>query len=256
MFTNKQKELEEYCQKLYNEELNYLKVSNQIKKTLPKVVKNKNNPKFNKPVQDLLLLHDQVNEVVDKKIEIATKSLDITQNLLKQIVTQELSRELPLFRGKSLPPQLCGKVQPKENYIAQPGDLVCTAISNDLGSVDWVLCHVKLFNHEKQEYCLVDYFDENNKSPIKHIAKPDKVMPLPTSLSLHHLPSTEFEKNTKVYAMYPDTTTFYPAKVLSSPGERRTSTFQTYYYVLEFEGDTVPNHDIYSRWVIPIPKKL
>ncbi|KAJ3443931.1 saga-associated factor 29 [Anaeramoeba flamelloides] len=258
MFTNEQKELEEYCQSLYKEELKYLKVSNQIKQTLPKVdkFKSKKNQKLNQSLQKLLQYHEQANIVVDNKIEIASKSLQITQNLLKQIVAQELSRELPLFPGKSLPPQLCGKISPKENYITQPGDLVCAAISNNLGNVDWILCHVKSFAAEKQEYCLVDFFDENNLGPIYHTIKRNRVIPLPTSLSLHHLPSTEFEINSKVYAMYPDTTTFYPAKVLSTPGNRRTSTFQTYYYILEFEGDTVPNHDIYSRWVIPTPKQL
>ncbi|KAJ3425414.1 saga-associated factor 29 [Anaeramoeba flamelloides] len=251
--TQNNKELDEWCNKLYKEELKYYDKVKKIRKIAPQVkdYTKKKTKKIDNSLQELLVCHEEASEIVQNKIKIATRSLEITNQIIKKVVTQDLSRELPLLENKTNPPPLCGKVKSKKNYIVPSGVLVAAYTQTEISTNNWILCHVKLYSQEKQEYTLVDFFVENNRGPTYYKVPKRDVVPLPNTLSANHIKSTEFSSGSKVLAIYPETTTFYPAKVLKSPKDRSTSTYQTHYYLLKFDGDTIPKHDIYARWIIP-----
>ena len=54
----------------------------------------------------------------------------------------------------------------------------------------------------------------------------------------------EFKENAKVYGLYPDTTTLYPAKVLLPPSNYKKSVYKLY-----FEDDDMKSRDVDARFV-------
>jgi hypothetical protein len=61
---------------------------------------------------------------------------------------------------------------------------------------------------------------------------------LPTHSSAHPSNIDDYPKSTQVLALFPETTSFYPAKVLGIPSRNKGV------YKVEFEGDDVPYREV------------
>eukprot|EP01155_Anaeramoeba_flamelloides_P021242 Anaeramoba_flamelloidesa586376_47.p1 GENE.a586376_47~~a586376_47.p1 ORF type:complete len:258 (-),score=50.07 a586376_47:19-792(-) len=249
--------LDKSCKDLYKEETKYFDYIKKIKETAPNLKNYKTNKskKIDQAFESILSYHEEAREVIQRKIRYANEGLKTTNLLIKKYVQQELISKLPAWEGSSNPPPLCGKIPANNNYIASNGDLVAASIPDENTGSAIILCHVKTYSKTTQEYKLVDFFEDLNKGPSYYTLPKEDVIPIPRTLSSKHLSQTEFSKNEKVLAVYPETTTFYPAIVLESPGSRTKKGFDTFYYSLRFVNDFVEQIEVYARFVIPNNEK-
>eukprot|EP01133_Synstelium_polycarpum_P007361 gene7361-8574_t len=110
--------------------------------------------------------------------------------------------------------------------------------AREKSSSNWILAKVNGYNAKTQKYEVIDEDEEESKRfsvGLKDIIQ----LPQP-----HQLPPT-FAASTKVLAMFPDTTTFYPALVVSSQKVKN----KTSQYTLHFDDDQGDNGQTPSRRV-------
>ncbi|KAL9642178.1 hypothetical protein ABK040_007182 [Willaertia magna] len=124
-----------------------------------------------------------------------------------------------------------------------------TEESGDTGF--WILASVVKYIPDKGRYEVEDEDPGDEENPGKKRYKLNKkhIIPLPTDFSQHKV----FKKGDQVFAIFPNTTTFYRAIVKTLP----TAKNQRNYY-LEFEDDEedggTPQRKVSYKYVIPIPK--
>ena len=114
------------------------------------------------------------------------------------------------------------------------GDLVAAnvgALNQSSGGQEWIVATVTRYSPTEREFEIVDA-DEDAE---KHVYRlPQKfVIPLPKTASVKQ--SQNFPAGTSVLAVYPNTTTFYKAKVVQPA--RRLPNAEYSEFVLEFEDD-------------------
>lgn len=109
---------------------------------------------------------------------------------------------------------------------------------------DWLKATVLSFSKSTNSYTVQDDDDDGTDGTYK--AGMDNILPLPTSLAT--MPASDYPPNTRVLAMYPDTSCFYGATVKSGgPGLTRNSNIAKLIkkeaelldakYALEFDDD-------------------
>ena len=117
----------------------------------------------------------------------------------------------------------------------------------------WILASILKYYPDKNRYDVIDEDnsdDEESTSTDRKTYKLNKnhIVQLPTDMSQHKL----FKKGDKVFAVFPDTTTFYPAIVDSVP----TKTSKN--YSLKFEDDEedgkTPLRKVNFKYVMSVPK--
>lgn len=129
------------------------------------------------------------------------------------------------------------------DYVARPGqevssmevgDLVAAnvgVLSHGAGAQEWIVATVTRYSRTEGVFEIVDADEEAEK----HVYRlPQKyVIPLPKTASVRQ--SQNFPVGTSVLAVYPNTTTFYKAKVVQPA--RRLPNAEYGEFVLEFEDD-------------------
>ena len=180
-----------------------------------------------------------------------------------------------------------GNEQPSggQKKNSQVGDLVAANIGElniGPGAHEWIVGTVLRYIPATDEYDIVDADDDTNKNnPNKNNAGGNKkgtknmkktggkeskettyrlsaktcVIPLPKTANPSH-GATTFDDGTYVLAVYPQTTTFYKAKVVRSAA--RTAPSGEYgEFLLEFEDDgDVPRRAVPFRHVVECPKTM
>ena len=114
------------------------------------------------------------------------------------------------------------------------GDLVAAnvgVLSHGAGAQEWIVATVTRYSPTEGVFEIVDADEEAEK----HVYRlPQKyIIPLPKTASVRQ--STNFPVGTSVLAVYPNTTTFYKAKVVQPA--RRLPNAEYSEFVLEFEDD-------------------
>jgi hypothetical protein len=135
-----------------------------------------------------------------------------------------------------------------------PGDKVAARISGEAADIDESLVIlasvVRPLDRNRYEIEDEDPGDDSEPNPIRKHYKlhRSKITALPKDFQAHKIMS----KGSVVLAMFPDTTTFYPATVEKVP----TSANQPY-YSLKFENDEedgrTPSRKVKFNFVIPLP---
>ncbi|EGG16294.1 DUF1325 family protein [Cavenderia fasciculata] len=124
----------------------------------------------------------------------------------------------------------------KEQQITN-GTLVAAREKSN-NSVNWILAKVNGFNQKNQKY---EVIDEDEDEPKRFFVIAKDIIQLPSTSSV----SNNFSSGTKVLAMFPDTTAFYPAVVVSSTKVKNKTT----HYTLHFDDDQGDNGQTPSRRV-------
>lgn len=111
---------------------------------------------------------------------------------------------------------------------------------------EWLLCSVAGYEAEKKAYIVVDADEEVNRSKLKKYKVIRKNMRI-----LDSVPNRSRSKGSRVLAVYPETTVFYPAVVKSFVKRRAEE-----YYRLEFEGEEEPGEavDVPAKYVIDMER--
>lgn len=141
---------------------------------------------------------------------------------------------------------------------ARPGEQVAAKVTRTDENGSWILASVQRFYPETETY---DVQDEDDTT---------KLIRLPWNHVMRLSMGTEgtFEKDTDCMAIFPETTSFYRAKVSKNPvwemnSSREYDDFQVTPFVKEvivkFEDDEdangrTPHRRVPARYVIPIPK--
>lgn len=113
--------------------------------------------------------------------------------------------------------------------------------------MEWMLCRIKSFDPVSNDYVVEDSDESGNSSTVS--AKLICSVPLDEESALS---STEFKLKQSVMALFPGTTCFYTASIVSTPSRRKKGRD----YLVKFLEDDVPSRPCSARFVIPIPEKL
>ncbi|KAI0770327.1 SGF29 tudor-like domain-containing protein [Fomes fomentarius] len=129
---------------------------------------------------------------------------------------------------------------------------------------EWILAVVtKCINQDKNRYEVQDPEPQEDGAPGQRynttlraiIPLPDPTAPPDSAAHLNAYP--EFSAGSTVMALYPDTSCFYRAEVISSPkdGGRGVPIKQVPMYKLKFEDDDDQEHMVQALWVVEWPGK-
>ena len=140
----------------------------------------------------------------------------------------------------------------RSKNAAKPSEQVAAKITRTNENGSWILASVQRFYAESETY---DVQDEDDTS---------KLIRLPWTHVMRLSTGTEgcFAKNTKIMAIFPETTSFYRAVVSKDPVwklPKGTTTPVVKEIILKFEDDEdaeghTPHRRVPSRYVIPLPE--
>jgi SGF29 tudor-like domain/Sin3 binding region of histone deacetylase complex subunit SAP30 len=160
----------------------------------------------------------------------------------------EYARKTAYFDGRALP--LAVRKRQRSKLAARPGEQVAAKVTRTDENGSWILASVQRFYADTETY---DVQDEDDTS---------KLIRLPWSHVMRLSMGTEgcFQKGTDCMAIFPETTSFYRAKVSKSPVWKldRTGSPVVSQMIVKFEDDEdsngrTPHRRVPARYVIPIP---
>jgi len=162
----------------------------------------------------------------------------------------DYARSTAHFDG-SIPGSFARKRRRSKN-AARPAEQVAAKVTRTDENGSWILASVQRFYADTETY---DVQDEDDSS---------KIIRLPWNHVMRLSTGSEgcFEKNTKVMAIFPETTSFYRAVVSKPPVWRLapgSTTPMVKELILKFEDDEdemgrTPHRRVPSRYVIPVPQ--
>eukprot|EP01132_Coremiostelium_polycephalum_P008039 gene8039-9887_t len=120
--------------------------------------------------------------------------------------------------------------------------------ARDSKSNQWILAKVNSFSAKTQKY---EVIDEDEDEPKRFSVGNKDIIQLPTASTL---PSNTFPINTKVLAMFPDTTAFYPALVVNVQKAKNKPPFYTLHFDDDQENGQTPNRRVSAQYVISYVK--
>ena len=162
----------------------------------------------------------------------------------------DYARSTAFFDGHA--PGPLARRRRRSKNAASPKEQVAAKITRTNENGSWILASVQRFYVESETY---DVQDEDDTS---------KLIRLPWTHVMRLSAGTEgcFTKNTKVMAIFPETTSFYRAVVSKDPVwklPKNTTTPVVKEIILKFEDDEdaeghTPHRRVPSRFVIPLPE--
>merc|ERR1719491_2376672 len=161
----------------------------------------------------------------------------------------EYARSTAHFDGSA--PSLQVRKRRRSKNAARPSEQVAAKVTSSDENGSWILASVQRFYADTETY---DVQDEDDTSKLLRMPW-DHVMRLSTGAE------GCFEKNTKVMAIFPETTSFYRAVVSKQPVwklQPGSTSPMVKELILKFEDDEdevgrTPHRRVPSRYVIPLP---
>jgi len=161
----------------------------------------------------------------------------------------EYARSTAHFDGSA--PSLLVRKRRRSKNAARPSEQVAAKITRTDENGSWILASVQRFYADTETY---DVQDEDDSSKLIRLPW-DHVMRLSTGAE------GCFEKNTKVMAIFPETTSFYRAVVSKQPVWKLQGSTSPMVkeLILKFDDDEdeagrTPHRRVPSRYVIPLPE--
>jgi len=162
----------------------------------------------------------------------------------------EYARSTSHFDGSA--PNLLVRKRRRSKNAARPSEQVAAKVTRTDENGSWILASVQRFYADTETY---DVQDEDDTSKLIRLPW-DHVMRLSTGAE------GCFEKNTKVMAIFPETTSFYRAVVSKQPVwklQSGSTSPMVKELILKFEDDEddvgrTPHRRVPSRYVIPLPE--
>jgi len=160
----------------------------------------------------------------------------------------EYARKTAYFDGRA--PPLSVRKRKRAKWAARPGEQVAAKVTRTDENGSWILASVQRFYADTDTY---DVQDEDDTS---------KLIRLPWTHVMRLSSGSEgcFKRGTDCMAIFPETTSFYRAKVSKAPVWRidRTGTPVVKEVIVKFEDDEdgqgrTPHRRVPSRFVIPLP---
>jgi SAGA-associated factor 29 len=161
----------------------------------------------------------------------------------------EYQRDTAYFDGRA-PPSLQAKRR-RSKLAARPGEQVAAKVTRTDENGSWILASVQRFYADTETY---DVQDEDDTS---------KLIRLPWTHVMRLSTGTEgcFFKDTQCMAIFPETTSFYRARVSKNPVWKLVQgSPMVKEVIVKFEDDEdehgeTPHRRVPSRFVIPVPSE-
>jgi SAGA-associated factor 29 len=213
--------------------------------------------------EEISAMHASMQMVSNEKIRLAQLALDMVKGnaaqldgelkaFHKELEEQGINPEEDVDEGyayqamqhakqqrmqsqpRAPPPQMRRAPSGQMMSSMDVGDLVAAnvgVLNQSAGGQEWIVATVTRYSPSEGVFEIVDADEEAEK----HVYRlPQKfIIPLPKTASVRH--SQNFPAGTSVLAVYPNTTTFYKARVVQPA--RRTPNAEYSDFVLEFEDD-------------------
>lgn len=171
-------------------------------------------------------------------------------SVLAAAAAAEYARDTAQFDGTAPGPDI--RRRRRSKHAARPAEQVAAKITRTDENGSWILASVQRFYGDTETY---DVQDEDDES---------KLIRLPWNHVMRLSTGSEggLEKNTRVMAIFPETTSFYRAVVSQTPvwvlGKNGKSPMVKE-VILKFEDDEgsdgrTPHRRVPSRYVIPLPE--
>lgn len=173
-----------------------------------------------------------------------------TSNKLKRAKTADTRIPDPrVWDNTGRAPYLCGKVRWPSDLEIPPGFMVVVKVSKARETPNWILGTVMRYFAFKNKYEVEDLDVSDDYDCIRktYVLSAKVIIPLPYIVPSVFNQETEFAIDDNVIALYPQTTSFYPATVLDVPSNTGNEK-----YTLKFEDDN-RNHYINWRFVLHEP---
>lgn len=165
------------------------------------------------------------------------------------MVQTEYARRTEFFDGHAT--SQAQRKRRRSKWAARQGEQVAAKVTRTDENGSWILASVQRFYADTETY---DVQDEDDTS---------KLIRLPWSHVMRLSTGTEgcFKKDTDCMAIFPETTSFYRAKVSKSPVWKldKSGNPMVNEIIVKFEDDEdlngrTPHRRVPSRYVIPIPQ--
>lgn len=161
---------------------------------------------------------------------------------------------LPVWNGSGDVPPLCGRVPWPSGQVIPPKSLAAAkTATRSRAQVDWILARVTGYNRKDRAYLLQDEFHVSKTLTVPE----NNVMPLASSRPKNWTAEAEYPIKSSVIAMFPETTEFYTATVVSLPKQHADKES----YGLRFADDEedpasgdVIVRTVSARYVLGIPE--
>lgn len=165
----------------------------------------------------------------------------------------DYTRRTAHFDGRA--PPLPVRKRQRSKMAARPGEQVAAKVTRTDENGSWILASVQRFYPDTETYDVQDEDDTSKliRLPWNHVMR----------LSMGGAGTTEtnvFAKGTDCMAIFPETTSFYRARVSKRPAWRldRAGTPHVKEMIVKFEDDEdangrTPHRRVPARYVIPIP---
>lgn len=160
----------------------------------------------------------------------------------------EYARKTAYFDGRA--PPLSARKRKRSKWAARPGEQVAAKVTRTDENGSWILASVQRFYADTETY---DVQDEDDTS---------KLIRLPWTHVMRLSTGSEgvFQKGKDCSAIFPETTSFYRAKVSKPPVWKldRSGTPAVKEIIVKFEDDEdaqgrTPHRRVPARYVIPVP---
>ncbi|KAF7314268.1 Saga complex component [Mycena kentingensis (nom. inval.)] len=169
-----------------------------------------------------------------------------------------LMKQLPLQAGRKVAfHQPSGKPATAANKAG--GGAAATGTGAIETGENWILAVVVKSMGDKYRYEVQDPEPQEDGQPgLCYYTNLKAIIPLPDpnapDRSLSHVSSyPEFAVGATVMALYPDTSCFYRAEVLSNPKMQKGAQAGKYLYKLKFDDDEDQEHAVLAEWVVEWP---
>ena len=159
----------------------------------------------------------------------------------------------------SQPGPLCGAVRARDDWRVTPGHQVAALVPRHTGS-EWILASVVRATPDGSLYVVEDIVEESDATMSQAPAKKERwavpyavVVPLPRWACTPGIPGTFFPSGSRVLALYPQTTCFYPAVVHEPPTHDHPTVYKMHFFDDDFPDGRVQYQDVPIRFVVRDP---
>lgn len=144
------------------------------------------------------------------------------------------------------------KTKTNNNGILSPGTSVAARQPKQKDkNEEWILAIVLNYHTEKNKYQVEDVDQDDFGQKQRYMLQPRNVIPIPDADEAKGYP--ELNQGQDVLALYPGTTCFYRAKLVTTPTKNKDPAYAGNYKV-QFEDDNNDFKYVMPRHVLEVPK--
>ncbi|KAI8990171.1 SGF29 tudor-like domain-containing protein [Pilobolus umbonatus] len=201
------------------------------------------------------MIHQRLKDNYRRGIELSTNEARIIKDVIEKlsvlIALRNASEQDPKRKKRKLDAEDSLKVtKTNNNGILTNGTSVAAKQPKEKDkNEEWILATVIQYFPDKNKYQVEDVDQDEYGQKPRYMLPPRYVIPIPNSDEAKV--STEIQAHQNVLALYPGTTCFYKATVITPPSKNKDLTR----YRVQFEDDNDEVQNVMPEYILEMPKK-